>query len=57
MADATKPSYEWPDAASECSKSYSQSDELESLRTETQRLRELVVQLSSIAIKNAIDTK
>ena len=56
MADA-KPSYQWPDDASERSKSYSQSDELELLREETKRLKELVVQLSKMAIKSAVDTK
>jgi hypothetical protein len=56
MADA-KPSYRWPDGASECSKSYSKSDELELLREETKRLKELVVQLSKMAIKSAVDPK
>jgi hypothetical protein len=56
MADA-KPSYQWPDDASEASKSYSQPDELELLRQETKRLRELVVQLSKKAIKNAVNAK
>jgi hypothetical protein len=56
MADA-KPSYQWPDNASETSKSYSQPDELELLRQETKRLRELVVQLSKMAIKNAVNAK
>ncbi len=56
MADA-KPSYQWPDNASEASKSYSQLDELELLRQETKRLRELVVQLSKMAIKNAVNAK
>jgi hypothetical protein len=56
MAD-TKPSYQCPHDASKCAKSYSQSDELELLREETKRLRELVVQLSKIAIKNAVDAK
>jgi len=56
MADA-KPSYRRPDNASECSKSYSPSDELESLRQETTRLRELVVQLSKMAIRNAVNMK
>ena len=54
MADA-KQSYQWVDDASERSKSY--SDELESLREETKRLKQLVVQLSSIAIKNAVNKK
>jgi hypothetical protein len=56
MADA-KPSYQWPDDASESSKSHSQRDELELLRQETKRLRELVVQLSKMAIKNAVNAK
>ena len=56
MADA-KPSYQWPDDASECSASCSPPDELELLREETKRLRELVVQLSKMAIKNAINIK
>jgi hypothetical protein len=56
MADA-KPSHQWPDSVSECSKSYSQSDELQLLREETKRLRELVIQLSTMAIKNAVNTK
>ena len=55
MADA-KPSCQWPDDASD-SKSYSQPDELELLRQETKRLRELVVQLSKMAIKNAVNAK
>jgi hypothetical protein len=54
MADA-KPSYQWPHDASE--ESYSQPDELELLRQETKRLRELVVQLSKMAIKNAVNAK
>ena len=56
MADR-KPSYQWPDDASECSKSCPQPDELELLREETKRLRELVVQLSKKAIKNAVNAK
>jgi hypothetical protein len=44
MADA-KPSYQ------------SQPDELELLRQETKRLRELVVELSKMAIKNAVNAK
>ena len=56
MADA-KPSYQRPDNASECSKPYSPADELESLRQETRRLRELVVQLSKMAIRNAVNMK
>ncbi len=56
MADA-KPSCQWPDDASQRSKSYSQPDELELLREETKRLRKLVVQLSKMAIKNAVSAK
>ncbi len=56
MAEA-KPSYQPQDSVSECSKSYSQSDELELLREETKRLRQLVVQLSKMAIKNAVNAK
>jgi hypothetical protein len=56
MPDA-KPSYQWPDDAPECSKSYSQPDELELLRAETKRLKELVVELSKMAIKNAVNAK
>jgi len=56
MADA-KTSYQWPDDASERSKSCSRPDELELLREETKRLRELVVQLSKMAIKNAVNAK
>lgn len=41
----------------EHSKPYSRSDELELLREETKRLRELVVQLSKMAIKNAVNAK
>jgi hypothetical protein len=54
MADA-KPSYQRPNDVSERSKSY--SDELESLREETKRLKQLVVQLSRIAIRNAVNMK
>jgi hypothetical protein len=56
MADA-KPSYQCPHDASEASKSYPQPDELELLRQETKRLRELVVELSKMAIKNAVNAK
>ena len=56
MADA-KTSYQWPDDASERFKSCSRPDELELLREETKRLRELVVQLSKMAIKNAVNAK
>jgi hypothetical protein len=52
MADA-KPSSQWPEDASEDTKS--NSGELESLREETKRLKQLVVQLSRIAIRNAME--
>jgi hypothetical protein len=54
MAGA-KPSSQWPEELSEDSKSG--SVELESLREETKRLRQLVVQLSRIAIRNAVNLK
>jgi hypothetical protein len=53
MADA-KPSSQWGNALGG---SKSDSDELESLREETKRLRQLVVQLSRIAIRNAVNLK
>ena len=56
MADA-KPSYQRQAPGSEGSKSYSQSDELELLREETRWLRKLVVELSKMAIKNAVNAK
>jgi hypothetical protein len=56
MADA-KPSYQRQDSVSKSSKSHSQSDELELLREETRWLRQLVVQLSKMAIKNAVNAK
>lgn len=56
MADA-KPSYQRPYSVSESSKSYSPPDELELLREETRRLKKLVVQLSKMAIKNALNAK
>jgi hypothetical protein len=54
MADA-KSSSQWPGEASGSAKS--QSGELESLREEAERLRQLVVQLSRIAIRNAMNMK
>ena len=54
MADA-KPSSQWPEDSSEGSSAG--SDELELLREETKRLRQLVVQLSRIAIRNAVNMK
>jgi len=54
MADA-KPSAQWPGDALGDSKS--DSDELQSLREEAKRLRHLVVQLSRIAIRNAVNLK
>ena len=56
MADA-KQSYQRQDSVSEGSRSYSQPDELEALREETERLRKLVVQLSKMAIRNAVNAK
>lgn len=61
MADA-KHAYRWPEGAleygaSECSKSYSHSDEMQSLREEIKRLRELVIQLSKLAIRNVVNAK
>jgi hypothetical protein len=56
MADA-EPTSQWPEEASSSRPSSSLSDELESLRAETKRLRQLVVQLSRIAIRNAVSMK
>jgi hypothetical protein len=57
MADA-RPSDQKPNEASQHSKSRSRpDDELELLREETKRLRRLVVQLSKVAIRNAINAK
>jgi hypothetical protein len=56
MADAELPS-PWPQDASSACTSSSASDELESLREETRRLRQLVVQLTRIAIRNALNVK
>jgi len=56
MADA-EPSSQWPEDASSSRPSSSAPDELESLRAETKRLRQLVVQLSKIAIRNAVNIK
>jgi hypothetical protein len=58
MADV-KPSSQWPGDASGGSRAgfRSDSDELESLREEAKRLRQLVVQLSRIAIRNAVNMK
>jgi hypothetical protein len=55
MTDA-KPSSPWPEDGSS-SRSSPASDELELLREETKRLRQLVVQLSRIAIRNAVNMK
>ncbi len=55
MADA-KPSSQWPDDDA-LGNAKSQSDELESLREEAKRLRQLVVQLSRIAIRNIVSMK
>ena len=54
MADA-KPCDQRPDEAAGAS--CSQSGELELLREETKRLRRLVVELSKVAIRNAINQK
>jgi hypothetical protein len=56
MADA-KQSDRQPDEASDGAKSSPQADELELLREETKRLRRLVVQLSKVAIRNAVNAK
>jgi hypothetical protein len=56
MADA-KSSYQRQDSVAESAQSYSQPDELAALREETERLRKLVVQLSKMAIKNAVNAK
>jgi hypothetical protein len=55
MTDAG-PSSQWPEDGSSPSSSPA-ADELESLREETKRLRQLVVQLSRIAIRNAVNMK
>jgi hypothetical protein len=54
MADA-EPSSQWPGDALGISKS--DADELKSLREEAKRLRQLVVQLSRIVIRNAANMK
>jgi hypothetical protein len=56
MADA-KLSDEQSDAPSQYSRSGSQPDELEVLREETKRLRRLVIELSKVAIRNALNAK
>jgi hypothetical protein len=56
MADA-KPSDQQPDEASQFPKTCPQADELELLREETKRLRRLVIQLSKVAIRNAVNAK
>jgi hypothetical protein len=56
MADA-KPSDQKPNEASQHAKSRWQPDEVEVLREETKRLRRLVVQLSTVAIRNAVNGK
>jgi hypothetical protein len=56
MTDA-KASSQWPEDGSSSRSVSSASDELESLREETKRLRHLVVQLSRIAIRNAVNMK
>jgi hypothetical protein len=54
MADA-RLSSSWASDASGSSKS--DSGELEALREEAKRLRQLVIQLSRIAIRNAVNMK
>jgi hypothetical protein len=62
MADA-KPSSQWPGDAlgdprpASASGPISASSELEALREEAKRLRQLVVQLSRIVIRNAVNMK
>jgi hypothetical protein len=62
MANA-KPSSQWPGDALAGSQtgsksgSMSEASELELLREEAKRLRQLVVQLSRIAIRNAVNMK
>jgi hypothetical protein len=58
MADA-KPSSQWARDALGAAQSGSTSDseELKSLREEAKRLRQLVVQLSRIAIRNVVNMK
>lgn len=56
MADA-KPSDQQREEASQYAKSCPQADELELLREETKRLRRLVVELSKVAIRNAVNGK
>jgi hypothetical protein len=53
MADG-KPASQWGNTSGGAK---SDSDELESLREEAKRLRQLVVQLSRIAIRNAVNLK
>ena len=50
----SKPS-QWPEDAPSSRPSSPASDELEALREETKRLRQLVVQLSRIAIRNVME--
>jgi hypothetical protein len=52
MTDARLPS-QWPEEGT-ASPFPPASDELEALREETKRLRQLVVQLSRIAIRNVV---
>jgi hypothetical protein len=57
MANA-KPSSQWPEEEASSARSSSPaSNELEALREETKRLRQLVVKLSRIAIRNAVNMK
>jgi hypothetical protein len=56
MADA-KPSDQHREEASAYAKSGPQADELELLREETKWLRRLVIELSKVAIRNAVNAK
>jgi hypothetical protein len=56
MADA-KLSSRWPQDGASARSRAAPSDELELLREETQELRELVIALSRIAIRHAINMK
>ncbi len=56
MADAD-PSFRRPDGADDCAGFDSEAHELEQLREEVGHLRELVVALSKIVIKNVMASK
>jgi hypothetical protein len=55
MMTNAKPSSQWPADALRSAKP--DSSELEALREEAKRLRQLVVQLARIAIRNAVNMK